>query len=195
MSTESKAAQELRELAVNWENGQFRYYSKLIKSVLAELAAAEAKFKLLNEDTCDDDTKIRDLCRPFLTEATCDHDGYGQVPIVNTVENITKQLAAANKRLAWFDANKPEDMPDVQEAVIAKLGLVNGEGYEQCRQKLAAVTADRTALGLLVMAGDESIKEARAILEYAVNDIPWDSVSDYQKWLDRARAWLEGGKG
>ena len=57
--------------------------------------------------------------------------------------------------------------------------------------------SDRTALGLLVMAGDESIKEARAIIEFSVNNLAPEksTYAEFLDWLDRARRWLGNVKG
>lgn len=61
-------------------------------------------------------------------------------------EAVIAELEAAKKRLVWFDSCKFEDHPDIQEAVIKKLGLVHGEGYQLCRNQLEAVTKERDSI-------------------------------------------------
>ena len=58
----------------------------------AALLARMKNLEQLNLDACDDDTKIRDLCRPLLGEKLADHDGYAVVMIVDVVKNTIAQL-------------------------------------------------------------------------------------------------------
>lgn len=64
------------------------------------------------------------------------------------VEAVIAELEATKKRLDWFDACKFEDQLDIQEAIIAKLGLVDGKAYEECRNQLEAVTRELEAAKL-----------------------------------------------
>lgn len=64
-----------------------------LQNAEVELSKAKALLKYACEDWVVDDTAIRDLCRPFLTEQTCDHDGYAVVPIADVVANVIKKLS------------------------------------------------------------------------------------------------------
>jgi hypothetical protein len=64
-----------------------------------ELEQKDKLYKFLIRDTCDDDTNIRSLCRPFLGEFKTDHDGYAVISIVEVVENLIKHFTQTAKPL------------------------------------------------------------------------------------------------
>lgn len=76
---------------------------KDLKSRLADaekqLAEAQAINKHSCEDWAEDDTDIRNLCRPIIGEKLADHDGYAVIPIQDavksTVDLLQKELAQA----------------------------------------------------------------------------------------------------
>jgi ribosomal protein L20A (L18A) len=82
-----------------------KLYSELGEKHEAALLDVQ-KWQTLNrhaiEDSCDDDTKIRDLCRPHLKPLECDGDSLVVPTIVNVVESTRKNLERETERLAEF---------------------------------------------------------------------------------------------
>src|SRR5438128_11999956 len=66
-------------------------------TVTPERDRLAAQLKLATEDWAEDDTKIRDLCRPILGNAAVDGDSYGVPPMVELVELLIARLASKLK--------------------------------------------------------------------------------------------------
>src|SRR2546430_8430937 len=60
--------------------------------VTAERDRLAAQLKLASEDWAEDDTAIRDLCRPILGDAAVDGDSYGVPSVVELVEKLVGEL-------------------------------------------------------------------------------------------------------
>jgi regulator of replication initiation timing len=62
--------------------------------VRGEREALRQQLRLANEDWAEDDTKIRELCRPILGDAAVDGDSYSVPSVVDLVEQLIAERAA-----------------------------------------------------------------------------------------------------
>lgn len=65
----------------------------------AQIAQKEQIIKHACEDAADDDTRIRDLCKPYLTDFELNGDSYGVPGITDVVETTLKKLERYEKAL------------------------------------------------------------------------------------------------
>src|SRR2546429_5710871 len=67
-------------------------------AMTAERDRLAAQLKLANEDWAEDDTAIRDLCRPILGDAAVEGDSYGVPSVVELVEKLVGELKRNDTR-------------------------------------------------------------------------------------------------
>src|SRR2546429_7285293 len=68
------------------------------KAVADERDRLAAQLKLANEDWAEDDTAIRELCRPILGDAAVEGDSYGVPSVVGLVEKLVGELKRNDTR-------------------------------------------------------------------------------------------------
>lgn len=73
--------------------------AQLIEQQARRIEELEKINKLACEDWADDDTRVKELAKPFLTKFEIEGDSYGVPGVIDIVESLTKQLATAKAEL------------------------------------------------------------------------------------------------
>lgn len=182
---ESKAVQELRKIWKGHDLIDPRDIRSQIELVISELSECHRERNQALEEQSE---QLVEACRKDVDKVRTE------------LAEAQRQLSAATKRLAWFDANKPEGQPDVQEAVIRKLGLVDRGALDEAKRQLAESRVARSqlvedsvrtvlALKEQLASVTEELREAKSAWSTPRGYVPVSELDPTTEWLEKVYDW------